>query len=74
MNKFYVTFGQKYHREIHPVLGDSVDPDGYCVVVAENEKEAREKTFEVFGGFFCFIYGEEEFEPEFFPHGAFMEI
>ncbi len=53
MRNFYVTFPQRLPTKNH-----------YTKVVAENESEARRKTFERYGPAWAFMYGEEEFLPQ----------
>jgi hypothetical protein len=45
---FRITFGQRYRSETHPA-GDWIHPDGYVVIVADNELAARRKADKVFG-------------------------
>lgn len=69
MKEYYITFGQKYHREEHPVLGDFPTlPDGYWVVTAESKIAAKSVAFQIFGESWSMVYGEE---PELgcFPRG-----
>jgi hypothetical protein len=39
--EFRVTFGQRYAREAHPVLGREAHPDGWLTVVADDYETAR---------------------------------
>lgn len=42
MATFYLTFGQKYRREVHPQLGARPElPDGWLTVEAETEADAQ---------------------------------
>ena len=71
MNNFYVTFGQKYHHEEHPAGGH---PDGWFLVRAENEGDARKAVFNLMGDKWAFMYSEERFNKSFFPKGCLKSI
>lgn len=70
MNHWYVTFGQKYRREPHPQGGH---PDGYFLVEATNEDEARRKVFATLGKAWSNIY-EELPESRYVPRGELGRI
>lgn len=53
LRHWYVTFGQKYRYEPHPQGGH---PDGYFVIEAVNEAEARAKAFATFGKAWANMY------------------
>ena len=63
MANFYLTFGVQYVHEEHP-LGRVVNPNGYMVVEAPSETEARQQVAEVMGDRWSMIYSEEEFFSE----------
>ena len=46
MKKFYVTFGQVH---THSVNGKTFDKDSVAEIEAPNEREARDKAFDLFG-------------------------
>jgi hypothetical protein len=66
MAKYYVTFGQKYRDEPHPQGGH---PDGYFVIEAGGEDEARAKAWRQFDNKWCMIYEEAEFDKSMYPKG-----
>jgi hypothetical protein len=68
MPNFYVTFGQQYRHEPHPV-SKNIHPDGYVKIDALTLSEARDKAFEMLGYKWSFIYEEKEFKFEYFPKG-----
>lgn len=56
-NLYFVTFGQKYRREKHPVLGDlPILPDGYFFIKAEDINEANEIAVQCFGIHYSSVY------------------
>lgn len=57
-SNYYFTFGLRYREENHPVMR-RVNPDGYVVVVAKSEDEARETMRNNFGIHWAFCYPEE---------------
>ena len=68
MKKFYITFGQKYRHDKHPMV-DYADPDGYVVIYAKSSLLARKKAFETFGKYWSNLYAEEDMDKSFFPKG-----
>lgn len=72
MKTFYVTFGQKYRHEPHPVLPEA-HPDGYLAIEADTEEQARAKAFELTGGKFAFMYQTEP-ERAFYPLGEIDRV
>ena len=60
MARYYLTFGQKYRREPHP-LGASSNPNGYVEVYAPDELDARQQVVELIGSAWSMLYSEEEF-------------
>ncbi len=71
MDNYYVTFGQQYHHEEHPEGGH---PDGWFLVHAESEGEARETIFNLIGDKWAFMYSEERLNKDFFPRGCLRVI
>ena len=59
MQKFYVTFGQKYKREPHP-KASWISPDGVLLVEAQSYRDARELTFKALGDRFCGMHMYDE--------------
>jgi hypothetical protein len=61
VNRFAVTMGVQYRHEPHPDLpADLANPDGYLLVQAENESDARKIIDAVIGSHWAFIYPEDE--------------
>jgi hypothetical protein len=58
--KFFVTFGSQYRYEEHPYFTDA-HPDGWVEIEAEDETQAREMAWSLFGDHWSFIYGDYEF-------------
>lgn len=79
MPKWFLTFGQQYRREPHPI-GMGANPDGYVEVYAQDELHARSQVIELIGTAWSMLYSEHEFfgleEPEgmrsvdYFPDGC----
>jgi hypothetical protein len=64
---FYVTFGQKYRREEHP-LWPLAHPDGWLEVEAPSEKDARLLLHKALGKYWGFIYTNlESLTPSYYP-------
>lgn len=60
--KFYITFGQRYRRETHPVLGDRPDlPDGWLTIEAATEIAARYWLVANLDNAYAFVYEEDDF-------------
>lgn len=58
----YVTFGQKYAQEPHPVLGPAMHPNGWLRVTnlpEDDEVAARMYLFRMLGTYWAFDYTEE---------------
>jgi hypothetical protein len=68
MNKYYITFGRKYHTEPHPILGICC-ADGYVVVEAPHFVRAHLVANYLFGDKFANIYNEGQ--RAFWPEGVF---
>lgn len=58
MNRYYVTFGQKYRHERHPQASGGIypHPDGWVAIEADTYDQARAIAHEVFGVHWSFIY------------------
>lgn len=70
MNRFYVTFGQKYRRQPHPVLGDRPElPDGYLTVEADSYLAARQQAVELLDIYFSSIYQLDDSADALYPAG-----
>lgn len=72
MTEYYITFGDQYRRETHP-LAEWAHPDGYLVIEATDYSTARQCAFELLGGQFAFMY-EERPSADWFPLGALKRI
>jgi hypothetical protein len=70
MNKYYITFGQKYRREIHP-SGYPVHPDGWVEIEAHSETHAREIAIDI--DYAC-IYHEGTLNTQLFPMGCLFKL
>lgn len=68
MKEYAITFGVKYHREVHPKLGQ-VDPNGFIVIEAPDEASARKVARSYTDNLYAFIYPRDEINESFFPHG-----
>lgn len=62
MNKYYLTFGQKYPWR-----------NGYVLVIAKDYNTAREYVESIFKEQFSFLYHEKDFKKDFFPAGQLGE-
>ena len=58
MNKYYLTFGQKYPWR-----------DGWVEVIATDLNEARQKVIKIFDRNWSALYSEENFDKSSFPDG-----
>lgn len=68
---FYVTFGVQYRQEAHP---QGMHPDGWAVIVALTEMEARLKANELWGRAWAFMYDDLDratgrFNKKYHPRG-----
>lgn len=68
---FYVTFGVRYRREAHP---QGMHPDGWAVIVALTEFEARLKANELWDRAWAFMYDDLDrrtgrFNEKYHPRG-----
>lgn len=68
MPTYYITFGQKYRDEPHPV-NPAAHPDAYACVSAPTFDAARRQAFELFGPHWANIYDADDFEPDLYPRG-----
>jgi len=68
MNKYYVTVGQRYRQEQHPLF-PRAHPDGWITVHAESYNRAREGVEQVLGEHWSVIYSELSFHKDYFPKG-----
>lgn len=76
LKEFRLTFGQRYHRETHPVLPEA-SPDGYVAVMAADYDEARALVAGSLGEHWAFLYAgpfdEGEWE-RFYPLGCLRHL
>ena len=68
MKRFFVTFGQRYAREEHPVL-PTAHPDVWLEVQAPHYDAARELVIEALGSRWSNLYEEDDWEPDWYPGG-----
>lgn len=75
MNEYFVTFGQKYRNQPHP-LQTYPHPDGWLLVKAVDMTEARTKAFQELGPFWSNIYTDQEFKKNqhLYPKGELHRI
>jgi len=75
MNDFFVTFGQKYRTQPHP-LQNYPHADGWLLVKGVDMTEARAKTFQELGQFWSNIYSEADFKKNkhYYPKGELHRI
>ena len=70
MTVFYLTFGDKYAREPHPVLGARPDlPNGWLTVTAPTMGEARAKVADLIGDAWCDVYDPDDMRTDYYPAG-----
>jgi hypothetical protein len=69
LQKFYVTFGQKYRTEPHPVM-ETAHPDGVVEVSAINEDAARVIVTDKLGAAWAFLYPEDKLDLNHYPLGV----
>ena len=70
MSTWIVTFGQKYRREPHSVIGmDSRLPDGWLTVEADTRGAAVREVQSLIGAAYAFLYEADEIDAGFFPLG-----
>jgi len=65
MRPYWITFGQVH---VHSINDNTIDKDCVVEIQAEDEEQARDKAFEMFGPQFCFL---KAYEPDmsYFPRG-----
>lgn len=69
MNEYMITFGQRYRTEVHP-MQQWVTPNGYVVIEAETEDQARAEADKLFGvEGWAFIYDQLDIERRRFNPG-----
>lgn len=60
MPKFYLTFGVQYSREEHPRWAGA-DPNGWVLIEAPSEPDARELAVAHFGIHWSMLYPSQHF-------------
>jgi hypothetical protein len=55
---YFVTFGQKYARETHPLLPEA-HPDNWVVIDAPSPATARQAALDALDGLYCDVYSPE---------------
>jgi len=70
---FHLTFGARYATETHPTC-PSARPDGWVAVVAPNLTAARAFVIDRFGTRWCDLYGDDTFQPSYYPLGELARI
>lgn len=76
MQEFFVTFGQQYAQEPHPVLAEA-HPDGWLVVEAESWEEARAVIVKAFDTRWSNLYEKADFMQDaarLYPRGEIARI
>jgi hypothetical protein len=76
MQEFFVTFGQRYAQEPHPVLADA-HPDGWLVIEAESWDEARAAVATALGTSWSNLYEKTDFMQDaarLYPRGEIARI
>lgn len=71
MKTFYLTVGQKYRQEPHPI---GLHPDGWARVLAPSYADAVRIAKDHCGTRWAWIYEEDEFTPHLFPRGEMMTL
>lgn len=71
MNRYFITFGQRWRRDPHPMGGH---PDGWFSVKADDMEAAIKKAYEFFGIQWSNIYSEDEMSMELYPKGEIATI
>ena len=72
MSEYYVTFGQKYRYEPHPMLWQGYGgrvPDGWVRIEAPDEPTARGVASILLGEAWACIYAADDFGPDLYPLG-----
>lgn len=79
METCYVTFGQKYRTEPHPI-DERAHPDGWFEFVAETYDEAERMAYKYFLdeklglAAFAFTYSADTHEPHWYSQGCLARI
>lgn len=68
---FYVTFGVRYRQEAHP---QGMSPDGWAVIIADDDEAARLAAHELYPDSWAFLYDHLDrrsgrFNPAYYPAG-----
>lgn len=67
MPKYFLTVGQKYRDEPHPI---GLHPDHFYAIEALNYSDALAIVFNSIGNRWAFLYPEQEFhDKELYTHG-----
>lgn len=76
MRNYFVTFGQKYRHEQHPVSLDGVrpHPDGWVLIRCGNQSIADRTAHALFGTRFSIVYSEETHSKHLYPMGELFSI
>lgn len=69
-----VTFGQKYHRQPHPVLGEDLTPDHWVVILAEDYDLAQAALEHMMPEMWSNLEDAETFDESYYPKGEFAVI
>ncbi len=69
MGTWYVTFGQQYPREPHPVL-EVAHRDGWVEIEAPTWEEARARTTIELGSAWSAMYEDDDFDRSYYPLGC----
>lgn len=75
MNEYFVTFGQKYARETHPLLADA-HPDHWVVIEAPSLPAAREAAYGALSDLWYNVYSPESWAEirHLFPGGEIARL
>lgn len=68
MKNYYVTLGYRFANEAHTYL-ENASPDGYVLIIANSESDAREIAIKNLGMEWAFIYSEADYDDTFQPLG-----
>jgi hypothetical protein len=58
VSEYFVTFGQKYARETHPLL-PAAHPDNWVVIEAPGMGEARQAAYGALSDLWCDVYAAD---------------
>lgn len=73
LRSYYVTFGVKYRYETHPHW-PAAHPDGWLLVLAPDEEEARLLLRRTISNKYAFLYDEHRFDKKWHPLGELGRI